>query len=244
VAYQLREACEPFAVADDVTCDCEGLEEAEITEVIAQATDALVSMSGFEYRGQCLETFRPRGPSGCSCMCEAAWNCRCGDLKGFTVPSPVALNSDGDPDIVVAIDGTEFEDWVLVDGDLLVRSDGKSWPSCQDITIPDGQPGSFTVTVNHGDPPSLIARNAVVEIACLFLKRNPNSQRNLPANARSASSQGVTITMDLLEKEIANRAFMLPWTIRFLTIYAPHGRNTPYVYSPELDDGFVLHRVQ
>jgi hypothetical protein len=218
--------------------------EAEVDEILAQATDALVAMSGFQYRGQCLETFRPRGPSGCSCLSTTAWNCRCSDLEGFTLPSPIALNSDGDPDITVTIDGDVFVDWVLVDGNFLMRSDGRSWPSCQDVTIPAGEVGSFEVTVNYGDPPSLIARNAVTEIACLFLRRNPNSQRNLPANTRTASSQGVTITMETLEKEIANRAFMLPWTIRFLTIHAPQGRNTPYVYSPELDSGFVLHRVQ
>lgn len=245
MAYTLTAACEPFAQFEDaVTCDCEGVGEDVVEDAIAQASDALATMTGFRYLGQCLETFRPRGPSGCDCMCRRAMACSCGHLAGFTLPSPVGLNSDGDPDIEVTIDGVAFTDWVLIDGNFLVRSDGRAWPSCQDITLPAGAVGSFTVTVNHGDPPSLIARNAAVEITCLFLKRNPNNQRGLPANTRSVSSQGVTITLEALEREIAHKSFMMPWTIRFMTVYAPQGRNAPYVYSPELDGGTRLHQVQ
>ena len=244
MTYALVHACEPFALFEDVSCDCEGIGEAEVEEILAQATDALVAMTGFQYRGQCTETFRPRGPSGCDCMSTCAALCRCADLQGFTLPSPIALNSDGEPDIEVSIDGVPFDDWLLVDGDFLVRSDGKSWPSCQSLTIPTGDVGSFAVSVTYGDPPSIIARNAVVEIACLFLKSSPNSQRRLPANTRSVAAQGVTITMEALEREIKHQSFMLPWTIRFMTIYAPQGRSTPYVYSPELDGGTRLHQVQ
>ena len=82
MAYTLIEACEPFAVFDDVTCDCEAIGQEGVEEILAQATDALVAMTGFQYRGQCVETFRPRGPSGCSCMCNAAADCRCSDLQG------------------------------------------------------------------------------------------------------------------------------------------------------------------
>lgn len=244
MAYLLTEACEPFALFGDVTCDCEGLGQLEVEEVLAQATDALVAMTGFRYRGQCTETFRPRGATGCDCMSSCAAMCRCGDLSGFTLPGPIFVGTDGNPDIVVRIDGVEFFDWVLVDGTRLMRGDGKSWPSCQDVTIPAGTVGSFTVQVTYGDPPSIIARNAVVEIACLFLKRSPNSQRNLPANTRSVSSQGLSISLEALEREIKHQSFMLPWTIRFMTIYAPQGRSTTYVYSPELDDGWRLHQVQ
>ena len=241
--YTLTEACESFAVFDDVTCDCEGIGQPEVEEILAQATDALVTMSGFTYRGQCTETFRPRGPSGCDCFCERAANCRCRDLAALTLPGPVAHDTGGDPLIEVTIDGDPFDDWVLVDGNKLVRSDGKAWPSCQDIAIPVGQSGSFAIEVTYGDPPSLIARNAVVEIACLFMKRNPNSQRGLPSNTRTAASQGVTVTLDSLEREIKQQSFMLPWTIRFLTVYAPQGRSAPYVYSPELDGGYRLHQT-
>jgi hypothetical protein len=242
MAYTLVDACEPFALFEDVTCDCEGIGEAAVEEILAQATDALSAMSGFKYRGRCTETFRPRGPSGCDCMCVSAMSCHCPSLRGFTMPSPVATVTDGSPDIIVTIDGVEFTDWKLVDGSLLVRTDGKSWPSCQDLGLADDAVGAFTVTVTHGEERSLIARNAVVEIACLFLKRNPNSQRGLPANTRTVASQGVTITMEALEKEIKAGAFLMPWTIRFLTVYAPQGRHEPYVYSPELAED-RLHQV-
>lgn len=237
MAYTLTEACEPFALFEDVTCDCEGIGQEEVEEILAQATDALVAMTGFNYRGQCVETFRPVGP------CTYEYSCL-GGPSGFTVPSPVNLDTDGEPDILVTIDGVEFDDWALVDGNHLVRTDGQAWPHNQDLGLADNADGAFAVTVGYGDPPSIIARNAVVEIACLFLKRNPNSQRGLPANTRSVAAQGVTITLDALENEINRQAFMLPWTIRFLTVYAPQGRHQPYVYSPELDDGFRLHQVQ
>jgi hypothetical protein len=229
MAYTLIDACEPFAAVDDITCDCEGLGDEEIEDIIAQATDALCAMTGFRYRGQCTETFLPVG---------AEWNCHRPGIGAFTVPSPVALLSDGEPDILVTIDGDVFTDWRLVDGNQLIRTDGKSWPTQElDGTDP------FVVTVTYGDPPSIIARNAVVEIACLFLKRNPNNSRGLPTNTRTVSSQGVSITMEALESEIKHRAFMMPWTIRFMTVYAPQGRSTPYVFSPELDGGVRLHQT-
>lgn len=244
MAYTLQHACEPFAVVDDITCDCEGLLDDEIEEVINQATDALVAMTGFRYRGVCTETFRPRGPAVGLCGCDSAYYCGCSPLRGFTLPSPVAQTSGGDWDVNVMIDGSPFTDWVLVDGNFLVRTDGRSWPGCQDLGLADDAVGAFTVEVTHGEPVDLLARNAVVEISCLFLKKNPNSQRGLPAQTRSVSAQGVTITMETLEAEMKHRAYLLPWTIRFLTTHAPRGAYTDaFIYSPELDDGWRLHQT-
>lgn len=243
MVYTLQHACEPFAEFADITCDCEGVGEDAVDEFIAQATDALVIMSGFQYRGVCTETFRPRGPSNSICGCYSAWTCNCTPLRGFTLPGPVAMDSGGDWDINVTIDGQPFTDWALVDGNFLVRTDGLSWPSCQDVGLAANAVGAFAVEVTYGEPVSIIARNAVAEIVCLFLKRNPNNQRGLPAQTRQVSAQGVTITMEALESEIKHRSFMMPWTIRFMTVHAPQGRSAPYIYSPELDDGWVLHQT-
>ena len=239
MSYTLLEACEPFASPEDITCDCGDATTPELEEIIAQATDALVAISGFVYRGVCTESFRPRGGPGCGCVLAA--NCGCGPLRGFTVPSPVASDTAGDPMITVTIDGVEIDDWALVDGDFLIRTDGKGWPGCQDLGAADGDEGSFVVEVTYGDPPSIIARNAVTEIACQFIKRGPNDSRRLPSNTVSASAQGVMITLETLQEEMRTRSFMLPWTVKFLTVYAPDARNQPFIYSPEIDDGFVLH---
>jgi len=242
MSYTLKEACEPFALPGDITCDCEGLTQSQLEEIIAQATDALVAVSGFTYRGVCTESFRPRGGEACGCVLAAS--CGCSSLRGFTVPSPVALDTAGDPAITVWIDGVEMDEWALVDGDFLIRTDGKQWPGCQNLGLADKALGTFVVDVTYGEEPSLIARNAVTEIACQFMKRNPNDSRRLPSNTTSASAQGVTITLETLQSEMKTRSFMLPWTVRFMTVYSPDARNQAFVYSPEIDDGFRLHQVR
>lgn len=243
MAYELQHACEPFALPDDMTCNCEELDDPAKEELIAQATDILVELTGFQYRGVCTESFRPRGASGCWCPCELARDCRCNALPGFTVPTPVNLDSSGEPDITVMIDGVEFTDWVLMDGSRLVRTDGKSWPACADPTLAEDAEGAFVVTVAHGEPVDLIARNAVVEIACLFVQRNPNSPGNIPARAKQVSAQGVVMSLEEVDRMIKAKSFITPWAIRFMTVHSPTGRESVFVYSPELDDGWVLHQV-
>lgn len=242
--YVLQEACEPFAAADDMFCDCEELDGNEKDDLLAQASDILASMSGFTYRGTCTETFRPRSPSGCHCMCDCAAFCRCSELPGILLPSDIQVDSAGFPLIEVWIDGEPFYDWSLVDGNLLVRTDGRSWPSCANPTIPLDEKGAFGVVVSHGDPPSVLARNAAVEIACLFVKQTPNRNRGLPMQTRSATAQGVTITFEEVDRMVKSKIFMTPWTIRFLTVYAPEGRDQVFVYSPELAEAYgTLHQT-
>lgn len=244
IAYDLQYACEPFALPEDLTCDCGDLDEDEVQALLDQAADILVQLSGGRYRGQCTETVRPRGPGNCDCFCSCAAVCRCSPLRGFTLPSPLAINSDGRPDIVVTIDGELFDDWVLVDGNFLMRGDGLGWPGCQDLTIPDDEEGSFVVSYRFGDTVDLVAQNAAVEIACFFINAGPNKANRLPGNTKSIVAQGVSISLEMIQQEIKNRTLMLPWVVRFLTIHAPDGPTPTYIYSPELDDGYVLHVVQ
>jgi hypothetical protein len=244
MAYVLQHACEPFALPEDMTCNCEDLDTAGKEELIAQATDILVELTGFTYRGPCTEEFRPRGASGCWCSCSFARDCRCGALPGFTVPTPVVLDSAGDPDISVTIDGEPFDDWVLMDGSRLVRTDGRSWPACSDPSLGIDEVGSFVVEVTHGEPVNLIARNAAVEIACLFVQRNPNNPGAIPARAKQVSAQGVVMSLEEVDRMIKAKSFITPWAIRFMTIHSPTGRDHTFVYSPELDDGWVLHQTR
>lgn len=90
-------------------------------------------------------------------LCGCASQCHCGpELCEVYLPGPVY-------DIVSVDIGGEVVDettYGILDGRYLVRSSatpgdaagGTCWPGCQDMSLPPGQPGTFTVTYRTGLP--------------------------------------------------------------------------------------------
>lgn len=78
-------------------------------------------------------------------------------------------------------------------GHWLVRTDGGSWPLCQDLERADTQPGTWSVTVQTGlDVPEL-GQLAVGELACEFLRGFAGEDCSLPRSVVSLARQGVSI---------------------------------------------------
>jgi hypothetical protein len=98
--------------------------------------------------------------------------------------------------VSVIVDGVQLAEteFVLVDGYRLVRV-GQSWPCCQDLSLPDGAPGTWSVRHTAGvlPPPlgRLAARELTVEVA-LFHSGKPSK---LPAGTTSITRTGITIQM-------------------------------------------------
>lgn len=233
----LQVACEQFITSDDLTCNCDDVAVDVLNDTIDQASDAIAVMTGGLIVGQCEETVRPRRAQSSVCGCSELWNCTCGPLHGVTLRGP-------SPEIQeILIDGSPFVDWVIVDGNLLVRSDGMNWPGCQDVTKEATEDGTFQITYLYNDPIPQLAQLAAAEIVCSFLKNPPQEPRKTHPQARGMSIAGVQITLDQQILEIKRRTMLLPYVVRLLTIYAPDGAAPAVVYSPELEDGWKLHRV-
>jgi hypothetical protein len=233
----LQVACENFIEPSEITCDCDDLSEAVITAYIEQASDIITMLTGGLISGTCEDVVRPRQPRAAVCGCSSAWSCTCSRLSGVTLRGP-------NPDVSqVLIDGAVFTDWVVVDEGLLLRSDGQAWPGCQDVTKPSTETGTFEITYTYGMEPPQLAKDACAEIVCSFLRSPSQNQRSTHPRARGMSIAGVQISLEQQVEEIRRKAFLMPYVIRLLTVYAPDGPMPAVVYSPELEDGWNLHRV-
>lgn len=230
----LMVACEALLVPEDIECECGNLTEAELTEMIDQASDIIAIITGGKVSGRCTDTVRPcNGSFSCGC---AARSCGCSPA-GITLRGPFPTITS------VKIDGLAFIDYAIVDGSILVRTDGPGWPGGQDITKPSTEPGTFEIVYEYGLETSTLAKRAAAEIVCSFIRSGPQDTRKPHPNTRSMSIAGVTIGLDQMAQEIKRRAFMMPDVIRLLTVYAPDGPTPAFVYSPELEDGWKLHTV-
>jgi len=229
----LHVACESFIDPGDVTCDCGDLSEEELQELIDSASDILAIITGGKVSGRCEHVVRPCGGS---CGCSRLLGCGCVPLSAITLLGPDITIDE------VLIDGVEFLDYAIVDGNLLIRTDGGAWPGSQDITLSSTEPGTFEITYTSGMLPKL-AQDAATEIVCSFIQSTPTDTRKPHPNTRGMSISGVQITLEQMASEIKRRAFMMPYVIRLLTVYAPDGPTPAVVYSPELEDGWKLHTI-
>lgn len=231
----LQVACETFITAEDLTCACEGEDEETIQGWLDAASDVIAIMTGGIVAGRCIDVVRPRGDSVCGCVQASC--CACGDIRGITLPGP-------NPQIIqVLIDGDLFTDWFILDGKELVRSDGRPWPSCQNLSKESTEDGTFEITVESGLVVDTLMREAASEIVCMMLRHPAQSTRQGHPGTRSVSIAGVNISLEQIAMEAKNRTFMMPYVTRLMTVYAWDGPVPSVVYSPELEDGWTLHRV-
>lgn len=223
----LQVACEAFIVGDDLTCDCEPLDSADIDDYIDQASDIITVITGGKVSGRCTDTVRPRN----------ADRTHGHTLDGITLRGP-------DPIVTgVLVDGVAFTDFLILDGVNLIRTDGQLWPGSQDLTLVSTEERTFEVIYTYGLPISKLAQDACAEIVCSFIANDPQSNRKGHPGVRGMTIAGVQISLEQQVMEIEKKAFLMPSVIRLLTVYAPDGPNPAVVYSPELEDGWKLHRV-
>jgi hypothetical protein len=233
----LQVACEAFITFEDVACDCGDTSEEAIGEMIDQASDIIAIITGGKVAGRCEDIVRPCGGKSCLCGSRSLSGCGCVPIDGITLRGPNPMIDE------ILIDGDPFEDYALVDGTLLVRTDGAAWPGYQDITLPSDQPGTFEIVYTYGLEVPKLAKDAAAEIVCSMLQSGPQDGRKTHPNTRGMNISGVQITLEQQAMEIKRRAPMLPYVIRLLTVYAPGGPTPAFVYSPELENGWTLHTV-
>jgi hypothetical protein len=81
-----------------------------------------------------------------------------------------------------------------VDGRLLIRTDGGTWPTCQDLNVANGEVGSWSVTVVYGTPVPTAGQIATGTLACELAKAICDDEScELPQRVQTVTRQGVTI---------------------------------------------------
>jgi hypothetical protein len=127
---------------------------------------------------------------------------RCGDTCSCDGNAPIRLPGPVSSVEQVVIDGGILDPLAYrVDNrSLLVRLDGRSWPTCQALGSPSapgtGVPGTWQVTYTRGTPVPMGGQIAAGVLACELAKaacRDASCQ--LPQRVQSITRQGVTVAI-------------------------------------------------
>jgi hypothetical protein len=98
----------------------------------------------------------------------------------------------------VAVDGVALASsaYRVDNGRWLVRQDGNGWPCCQDLSKPDGETGTWSVTFDFGSVPPELVKQAAVSLATEFVKgcRGDGTCR-IPNRATTITREGVTYAL-------------------------------------------------
>lgn len=153
--------------------------------------------------------------------------CACrGDSCGCTVIRELVLpDREVSGPIVVKIDGAVLDPSVyrIDNGNRLVRMDGQSWPTCQDMNLPDGEEGTFSISYYVGVGPSDDLAFAAGVLAGEWYKACQGRDCRLPSWATTVVRQGVTFE---LPSASALRSG-IPEVDNIVDVYNPHHLVTP-----------------
>jgi hypothetical protein len=154
--------------------------------------------------------------------------CGCAQISDVQLPGPV--NSI----VEVKLDGQTMPSgsYLLYDGQDLIRTDGRSWPTCQTLTAPDTAVGTWSITAKFGRDVPVSGQYAVGEFACEYLRAARGEDCRLPRNVTSLIRQGVTVQMPMLSDQLKAGMTGLPMVDYFLGVYNPTGsRSRSKVYA-------------
>lgn len=203
------ESCVPWVACMDCCTDWEDLEPSLRCRSEALAWDTLRALSGGQV-GACPVTMRPcLGPPCSVCDPHGTWirpfirdgnwynaicgqdPCSCERLCEIVTPGPIAAVLD------VLLDGqpVPLSAFRVDNGNRLVRQDGECWPSCQNLALPLGDPGTLGIRYVPGIVPDAAGLWAAGVLACEFSKACAGGKCRLPAAVTSVARQGVSFTL-------------------------------------------------
>lgn len=222
---------DPWLVDDDLgPCASVGTIE-QRARAIAVATELLYVASGRRFACH-VDVVRPnRTNSACGCgsgsLVERAlaardgWpECGCGGAE-IVLPGPVSEI------VTVTVDGAVLDAgaYVLFDNRRLVRVDGESWPCCQSLATPDGEPGTWSIEYRHGTQPPVSGVSAAIELACETARFFAGSSDcRLPRRVQTVTRQNVSMTVVDAQDFLDEGRLGLPLADYFLTYFGAPSR--------------------
>lgn len=201
------------------TCDLSGADPAVLALAVTSATQTLWALTGMRF-GLCEVTLRPcrrdcasqPWPPGDSwslwpwvgsypqpALISGQWfnlgcgscsgDCSCSVVSEFVLPAPVSRI------VEIKLDGTPMAtgSYRLDNNRIVVRTDGGLWPFCNDLSMDDTEPGTWSVTAEYGEPVPDGAALAMGQLVCEIVRAASGNDCNLPAGVTQLIRQGVTI---------------------------------------------------
>lgn len=149
---------------------------------------APIPTSDFAPQGGVFSPYMMNGSWYNGCGCGSSRSCSCTTIQEVRLPMP------GEGPVTVQIDGATLDPSVYrIDNRLwLVRQDGGTWPLCQDMNLPVGAVGTFSVTYHPGiGPDSMLSYAAGVLAVEFFRACQSDGKCRLPSSVRRVVRQGV-----------------------------------------------------
>lgn len=246
------------SAADIATCAGVDVTSPGLIEAAQWGTDIMQSLLARQFRGLTRDTIRP-ARVGCACwlsgsaglpMFWGAWGnylgwgnvdvptpLGCGPLNEYKLAYPVREVTQVKVDGVV-LDPSAYrvdENQWLVRVVPNAQTPNIGWPSCQNLAIPDTEPGTWSVTYVWGTPPPQLAVDAATALGCqLYLSANGKAC-SLPVGATKITRQGVTIDRGLMADWTKGGSVGIPLVDAAIRAYNPNRLlMTSSVYSPDL----------
>ena len=136
----------------------------------------------------------------------------------------------------ITVNGEDFAlDTITVQGNRVWRSHSLPWPP-QDLTIPSGQQGTWSLKYDRGVPAPPGAAHAVGALAGEFYQacHGDASKCRLPRRTSSVQRQGVTVTMVSPEEIFESGSTGLNEVDLWIKAHNPHRLSQPSeVWSPD-----------
>jgi len=248
------DTCVPWELNTGCCPDWDSLHFDLRNQAVELAWSAMKFLSG-GLLGNCPVSLRPCAPArGCgscsSVFTDTAWmphiyggewynsprcfdsGCSCEFVADVVLPGKVAAIDK------VLVDGFVLpcESYRLDNGNRLVRTDGFSWPSCQNMHVSDWDLGSFAVHYVPGVKPNAAGLWAAGVLACEFAKACNGGKCRLPSSVTSVVRQGVSMEFD--NSMFANGQTGIREVDAYLLSINPNKLKVPpRVWSPDQREG-------
>lgn len=205
----------------DVGClgdEWENLDPELKARSLALATSSLISLTGGRV-GKCPVTIRPcqpvdrcnpwdrgslysYGPGFWPLNWNGVWfNCGCGSQCACDAACQIKIPGPIGEIYSIKVDGTELNtDFIRIDnGNILVwEHDGECpFPKAQNMSLPDSEPGTFSITYQNSYPVDSSGELAVAMLALEFSRACvPKKKCSLPRGVTSVVRSGVTFEIE------------------------------------------------
>lgn len=250
---------------DECTLGGDPVPQEIVDSMILAASEFMWVATGRQF-GCCTVTIRPTCNTICPCdgpyidsgygfpwlplhQADGTWTnvtcsnpCNCVELCSIPLPYPVCSVDQ------VLIDGVVLDDteYVVTNHNKLLRTKADGcWPTCNNLTLPDTEEGTWSVSLTYGKPIPQLVLLAANEFACQLIKKCVGKPCDLPQRIQSISRQGMNATfldpMEFMSQGMTG-IFLVDLAIK---TYNPHRLyKKPSVVSPDSVNKWAIQTWQ